>query len=167
MAEKENRRPRRAPREAKEFEERVVRINRISKTVKGGRRMRFSALVVVGDKKGRVGFGLGKANEVPDAIKKAIEAAKKNVRRVPLIKGHRTLSPGHPSSLRFRRIFRGIYSDRRSFLLNTPAAWPSRSSPRRIYPFCASLLMPQAPALCLCFEASPQSKGWPALVSAR
>ena len=91
MAEKENRKPRRAPREAKEFEERVVRINRISKTVKGGRRMRFSALVVVGDRKGRVGFGLGKANEVPDAIKKAIEAAKKNVRRVPLIKGYRTI----------------------------------------------------------------------------
>ena len=86
MTQKDNRRPRKnVAREQKEFEERVVKINRVSKTVKGGRRMRFSALVVVGDKKGRVGFGLGKANEVPDAIKKAVEAAKKNVIRVPLI----------------------------------------------------------------------------------
>ena len=84
------RKPRRFERE-KEFEERVVVINRVSKTVKGGRRMRFSALVVIGDKKGRVGFGLGKANEVPDAIKKAIETAKKNVIRVPLVNNGKTL----------------------------------------------------------------------------
>ena len=69
----------------KEFEERVVQINRVTKVVKGGRRMRFSALVVIGDKKGRVGFGTGKANEVPDAIKKATENAKHNVIRVPMV----------------------------------------------------------------------------------
>lgn len=79
------RKPRR-DREPKEFEERVVTINRVTKVVKGGRRFRFAALVVIGDKKGRVGFGTGKANEVPDAIKKAIEDAKKNVFEVPIIK---------------------------------------------------------------------------------
>jgi small subunit ribosomal protein S5 len=78
------RRPRRVERD-KEFEERVVTINRVTKVVKGGRRFRFSALVVIGDKKGRVGFGTGKANEVPDAIKKAIEDAKRNVIRVPIV----------------------------------------------------------------------------------
>lgn len=71
----------------KEFEERIVYINRISKTVKGGRKLRFSALVVIGDGKGRYGFANAKANEVPDAIKKAIEAAKKNIKVLPIIKG--------------------------------------------------------------------------------
>lgn len=88
------RKPRRRETVEKEFEERVVTINRVSKTVKGGRRMRFSALVVVGDKKGRVGYGLGKANEVPDAIKKALEAAKKNVIRIPLVNKNTTIP--HP-----------------------------------------------------------------------
>ncbi len=85
--------PRRGPRrnaprrEEKEFEERVVTINRVTKVVKGGRKFRFAALVVIGDKKGRVGFGTGKANEVPDAIRKAAENAKRNVIKVPFVHG--------------------------------------------------------------------------------
>ena len=74
------------PTEEKEFEERVVVVNRVTKVVKGGRRFRFAALVVVGDHKGRVGYGTGKAQEVPEAIKKAVEDAKKNIIYVPIVK---------------------------------------------------------------------------------
>ena len=68
-----------------ELEDNVVAINRITKVVKGGRRLRFSALVIVGDKNGHVGFGTGKAQEVPEAIRKAVEDAKKNLINVPMV----------------------------------------------------------------------------------
>ena len=71
-------------REQSEYIEKVVSLNRVSKTVKGGRVMKFSALVVVGDEKGKVGFGLGKAAEVPEAIRKGLEAAKKNMFTITL-----------------------------------------------------------------------------------
>lgn len=70
--------------EESEFEDKVIHINRCAKVVKGGRRFSFAAIVVVGDKKGQVGIGLGKAGEVPEAIKKAGKQAKKNLMKVPL-----------------------------------------------------------------------------------
>lgn len=69
----------RQPADGQELKERLVSINRVAKTVKGGRNMRFSALVVVGDEKGRVGVGMGKAAEIPEAIRKAVQAGKRNM----------------------------------------------------------------------------------------
>ena len=98
MAERENRRDNRGgndrrdnrPEETPEFADRLVAINRVSKTVKGGKRFGFAALVVVGDQRGRVGYGKGKAKEVPEAIRKATEQAKRQMIRVALRDG-RTL----------------------------------------------------------------------------
>jgi len=90
MAREQGNRGRRDREETPEFADRLVAINRVSKTVKGGKRFGFAALVVVGDQKGRVGFGKGKAKEVPEAIRKATEQAKRQMIRVPLREG-RTL----------------------------------------------------------------------------
>jgi small subunit ribosomal protein S5 len=89
-ARRERERGGREEREASEFVDKLVHINRVAKVVKGGRRFGFAALVVVGDQKGRVGFGHGKAREVPEAIRKATDAAKRSLTRVPLREG-RTL----------------------------------------------------------------------------
>jgi small subunit ribosomal protein S5 len=90
MAKEPNHKGRNRDEAASELADRLVAINRVSKTVKGGKRFGFAALVVVGDQKGRVGFGKGKAKEVPEAIRKATEQAKRQMVRVPLREG-RTL----------------------------------------------------------------------------
>jgi len=95
MARDDNRRGGRGRDETPEFADRLVAINRVSKTVKGGKRFGFAALVVVGDQKGRVGFGKGKAKEVPEAIRKATEAAKRGLVRVPLKEGRTLHHDGH------------------------------------------------------------------------
>ncbi len=77
----------RKPREAKEFEEAILQIDRVTRVVKGGRRLRFRLTVVIGDKKGRVGFGIGKSSEVMMAIQKAVSRAKQNLITVPIVKG--------------------------------------------------------------------------------
>jgi len=82
-----NNRDNRRSEEPSEFTEKVVSLNRVSKTVKGGRIFKFSALCVVGDGKGRVGFGLGKAGEVSEAIRKGIDDAKKNIVTITLSEG--------------------------------------------------------------------------------
>lgn len=87
MARREDNRRGKRDEEENEFTDRLVHINRVAKTVKGGRNMSFAALVIVGDEKGRVGFGKGKAREVPEAIRKASEEAKKTMIRVPLREG--------------------------------------------------------------------------------
>lgn len=87
----------RGRKEEKLYEERIIKISRVAKTVKGGKRVRFTALVVIGDGKGKFGYGLGKSNEVPDAIKKALAAAKKNMFKITISKGDTIAHPvlGH------------------------------------------------------------------------
>ncbi|MGN0820043.1 MAG: 30S ribosomal protein S5 [Christensenellaceae bacterium] len=82
---KENNRPSRRPEEKDGLNKKLIQVNRVTKVVKGGRKMRFSALVVIGDENGKVGYGMGKANEVPEAIEKATSQAKKNMINVAML----------------------------------------------------------------------------------
>lgn len=91
--------------EDKEFVEKLVKLNRTAKTVKGGRRMSFSALTVVGDRKGRIGYGFGKANDVTEAIRKSIEKAHENLTTIPVKNGtipHEILGKYKSSSVLFK-----------------------------------------------------------------
>lgn len=101
---------RREPR-PKLFEEQVIDISRVTKVTKGGRHFRFSATAVVGDRKGRVGIGTGKANEVPDAIKKAVQAATKNVVKVAIVDGrtipHEAIGVNGASKVLLKPAFEG------------------------------------------------------------
>ena len=106
-----------------EFKERLVSVNRVSKTVKGGRNMRFSALVVVGDENGRVGAGMGKAAEIPEAIRKANEDAKKHMVNVPL---EGTTIPHEMT---------GYYSTAKSVLIPAPEGTGVIERPSRAVPF--------------------------------
>jgi ribosomal protein S5 len=102
MARETKRRDKKEREESSEFSDRLVAINRVSKTVKGGKRFGFAALVVVGDQHGRVGFGKGKAKEVPEAIRKATEQAKTQTVRVPLKEGrtlHHDINGRHGAGL--------------------------------------------------------------------
>ena len=113
---KPNRQPRekRQPRQARQpklYEEEVISIGRVTKVTKGGRHFRFSAVVVVGDRKGKVGLGTGKANEVPDAIKKASQAATKNVTKVSIVEErtipHETIGVCGASKVMLKPAFKG------------------------------------------------------------
>ncbi len=95
-------------REESEFKEKLVAVNRVTKVVKGGRNFRFAALMVVGDEKGRVGVGMGKAAEIPEAIRKGVEDAKKNLINVPIV----------GTSIPHEAV--GVYSSGRVLLLPAP-----------------------------------------------
>ncbi|MCQ2796385.1 MAG: 30S ribosomal protein S5 [Bacilli bacterium] len=103
--------------EKKEFEERIVEINRISKTVQGGRHMRFSALAVIGDMKGRYGFAMEKSGEVPDAMKKAVGAARHNMYRIHIVHGRK----GGPDNATIAHEVLGKYGATKVYLKPAPA----------------------------------------------